>query len=49
MSQPQQFMAQERTIEEAYGDIIGVDPGIFRILFATPTQLYLSSAEHLLE
>jgi peptide chain release factor 3 len=34
LSQPQQFMAQERTIvEEAYpGDIIGVfDPGIFRI------------------
>lgn len=34
MAQPQQFMAQERTIvEEAYaGDIIGIfDPGIFRI------------------
>lgn len=34
LSQPQQFMAQERTIvEEAYpGDIIGLfDPGIFRI------------------
>lgn len=34
LSQPQQFMAQERTIvEEAYpGDIIGVfDPGIFKI------------------
>jgi len=34
LSQPQQFMAQERTIvEEAYaGDIIGVfDPGIFHI------------------
>lgn len=34
LSQPQQFMAQERTIvEEAYpGDIIGIyDPGIFRI------------------
>jgi len=34
LSQPQQFMAQERTIvEEAYpGDIIGVfDPGIFNI------------------
>lgn len=34
LSQPQQFMAQDRTIvEEAYaGDIIGVfDPGIFRI------------------
>jgi len=34
LAQPQQFMAQERTIvEEAYaGDIIGVfDPGIFRI------------------
>jgi peptide chain release factor 3 len=34
LAQPQQFMAQERTIvEEAYaGDIIGIfDPGIFRI------------------
>lgn len=34
LSQPQQFMAQERTIvEEAYpGDIIGIfDPGIFKI------------------
>lgn len=34
LSQPQQFLAQERTIvEEAYpGDIIGIsDPGIFRI------------------
>lgn len=34
MAQPQQFLAQERTIvEEAYpGDIIGIsDPGIFRI------------------
>ena len=34
LSQPQQFMAQDRTIvEEAYpGDIIGVfDPGIFQI------------------
>ncbi len=45
LSQPQQFMAQERTIiEEAYpGDIIGVfDPGIFNIgdtLFEGSTQV----------